>query len=72
MKFLNEVDTVNLEAQKLKAKGVNVIIVLSHCGIDRDKLIAEKCPDVDVIIGGHSHILLYNGDRLIFLNFLVC
>ncbi|XP_001603018.1 apyrase isoform X7 [Nasonia vitripennis] len=61
LKFLNEVETINLEAKKLKAKGVNIIIVLSHCGIDHDKIIAYNCPDVDVIVGGHSHILLYNG-----------
>ncbi|OXU20285.1 hypothetical protein TSAR_016141 [Trichomalopsis sarcophagae] len=61
LKFLNEVETINLEAKKLKAKGVNIIIVLSHCGINHDKIIANNCPDVDVIVGGHSHILLYNG-----------
>ncbi|XP_008212356.1 apyrase isoform X1 [Nasonia vitripennis] len=61
VKFLNEVETINLEARKLKARGVNIILVLSHCGIDRDKIIASNCADVDVIVGGHSHILLYNG-----------
>lgn len=26
-----------------------------------DLIIAEKCPDVDVVIGGHSHTFLYSG-----------
>lgn len=40
--------------------GVNIIIVLSHCGLDRDKIIAYECgDDVDVIVGGHSHSFLY-------------
>lgn len=26
-----------------------------------DKMIAEHCPDVDVVIGGHSHTFLYTG-----------
>jgi 5'-nucleotidase len=59
---LNAVKTINLEAKKLKFKGVNIIIVLSHCGIVYDKIIAANCPDVDVVVGGHSHILLYNGN----------
>ncbi|XP_011501279.1 PREDICTED: apyrase-like [Ceratosolen solmsi marchali] len=61
LKFLNAVETINLEAKKLKFNGINIIIVLSHCGIAYDKIIAANCPDVDVIVGGHSHILLYNG-----------
>jgi 5'-nucleotidase len=40
--------------------GVNIIIVLSHSGFERDKIIAEECGDyVDVIVGGHSHSFLY-------------
>jgi 2',3'-cyclic-nucleotide 2'-phosphodiesterase (5'-nucleotidase family) len=33
----------------------NVLILLSHLGIDRDVDIAEKYPEIDVILGGHSH-----------------
>jgi len=33
----------------------NVFILLSHLGIDRDVDIAEKYPEIDVILGGHSH-----------------
>ncbi|XP_058806758.1 apyrase-like [Phymastichus coffea] len=61
LKFLNEVQTINLESKKLKARGIDIIIVLSHCGIEHDKIIASNCPDVDIVVGGHSHILLYNG-----------
>ncbi|EGI62821.1 5'-nucleotidase [Acromyrmex echinatior] len=61
LKFLNEVETVNDEAKRLKEKGVNIIIVLSHCGLDVDRIMAAKCPLVDVIVGGHSHTFLYSG-----------
>ncbi|KAL7299295.1 hypothetical protein TKK_0007877 [Trichogramma kaykai] len=61
VKFLAEAETINLEAARLKSHGVDIIIVLSHCGIEHDKLIAQNCPLIDVIVGGHSHILLYNG-----------
>ncbi|XP_070168427.1 apyrase [Polyergus mexicanus] len=61
LKFLDEVETVNDEAQRLKEKGVDIIIVLSHCGLDVDRIMAVKCPLIDVIVGGHSHTFLYTG-----------
>lgn len=67
LKFLNEVDTVNDEAQRLKEKGVNIIIVLSHCGLDVDRIMAAKCPLIDVIVGGHSHTFLYTGLKKSFV-----
>ena len=59
--FLDEIQSVNEEATKLKAKGVNIIIVLSHCGLSIDRILAAKCPEIDVIVGGHSHTFLYSG-----------
>ncbi|KAL0123039.1 hypothetical protein PUN28_007578 [Cardiocondyla obscurior] len=61
LKFLDEVETVNDEAARLKEKGVDIIIVLSHCGLDVDRILAAKCPLIDVIVGGHSHTFLYSG-----------
>lgn len=61
LKFLDEVESVNAEAQRLQEKGVDIIIVLSHCGLDVDRVMAADCPLIDVIVGGHSHTLLYTG-----------
>lgn len=36
----------------------DLCIVLSHLGMDKDKIIAEKIDGVHVIIGGHFHILM--------------
>jgi len=51
-----EQDITN-EIQNLKKKdpSLNKFILLSHLGIDADKKIAQEVPDVDIIIGGHSH-----------------
>ena len=54
-------ESVNKEAKYLKDKDVDIIIVLSHCGLSTDKILARKCPYIDVIIGGHSHSFLYTG-----------
>jgi len=35
-----------------------VLIALSHLGLDADMRLADSLPQFDVIVGGHSHILL--------------
>ena len=35
-----------------------MIIILSHCGLDRDIRIAKEVKGIDLIIGGHTHTLL--------------
>ncbi|KAG7209791.1 hypothetical protein KM043_011409 [Ampulex compressa] len=61
LRFLDEVETVNSEAQKLRSQGIDIIVVLSHAGLDIDRIMAARCPLVDVIVGGHSHSFLYSG-----------
>ena len=38
-----------------KLKKYPVKIVLSHMGYEKDSLLALACPEINVIIGGHSH-----------------
>lgn len=62
MRFLNESDSVRTEAAQLRQQGCNIIIVLSHCGLDVDYEIARNAgPDIDVIVGGHTHTFMYTG-----------
>jgi len=37
---------------------VDMILILSHMGLKEDLELAEMVPDIDLIIGGHSHSLL--------------
>ncbi|MCR8659016.1 bifunctional metallophosphatase/5'-nucleotidase [Paenibacillus endoradicis] len=37
---------------------VDIIVLLSHLGIKIDEMIAEKCCNIDVIMGAHTHHLL--------------
>lgn len=62
--FLDPIESVKEEAEKLKEKdNVDIIVVLSHCGLEVDRLIAaEGGENIDVIVGGHSHSLLYTGN----------
>ncbi len=54
--------TITAAVQELKAQGVNKIIALTHVGYPRDLAVIAKIPDVDVVVGGHSHSLLSNTD----------
>lgn len=57
-------ETIRKEAADLKSQGVNIIIVLSHCGLDVDYDIARNAgSDIDVIVGGHSHSFMFTGDN---------
>lgn len=63
--FTNEVDAVRDEADRLtREEGVNIIVVLSHCGLDVDLEMAKKAgPNIDVIVGAHSHSFMWTGDN---------
>ncbi len=43
----------------------DALLILSHRGLNEDKTLAEKFPQFDAIIGGHSHNLL---EKAIFIN----
>lgn len=48
----------------------DMILLLSHLGINEDEQIASRFPEVDVLLGGHTHHLLENGKRI--NNTLLC
>lgn len=67
--FHSSDETLETYIPKMKEAGADVIMVLSHVGFDEDKRLAQKFPEIDVIVGGHSHTELpeghYEGNTLI-------
>ncbi|KAF9408079.1 hypothetical protein HW555_012120, partial [Spodoptera exigua] len=62
VKFTDPKEATKREAEILYRKGVDIIILLSHCGFESDKEIARDVGEhIDIIVGGHSHSLLWNG-----------
>lgn len=59
--FEKTIPAVTKAVAALKRQGVTSIIVVSHAGFDIDQKLAAAVPDIDVIVGGHSHVLLGNG-----------
>ncbi len=60
-RMLNEDSVVADAISKLKSDGADMIMLLTHIGLDKDKEMAMKFyPDLDVIVGGHTHTALQN------------
>ncbi|XP_058124798.1 apyrase-like [Anopheles ziemanni] len=66
VRFYNCSEAVANEARRLTERGVKRIIVLSHCGLDVDRIIAKAADKyIDIIVGAHTHSFLFppNSDR---------
>ncbi|CAG9812004.1 unnamed protein product [Chironomus riparius] len=61
LKFIDEIQAIREESQKLKNQGINIIIALTHCGLSEDTRIADEVGDlVDIVVGGHSHSFIFS------------
>ena len=56
----NVIPAVQNEVNKLKNQGIDILIALTHIGIEEDKKLAKAIPELDIIVGAHSHTLLSN------------
>jgi len=63
------IPTLQKEAQALRSRGADIVILLSHSGVERhgegepwggeEVAFAKAIPEIDVIVGGHSHTALH-------------
>lgn len=67
--FLDPIETAKAIVKKLQELEVKGIILLSHLGKTKDEELAQAVPDIDAIVGGHTHDALgephYIGKTLI-------
>ncbi len=59
VRITNQMETLAPIIEKLD-KETDFIIVLSHSGFENDRIIAQKFPQIDLIIGGHSQTIVEN------------
>lgn len=57
VKFLSEIETAEKLVPQLKNK-CDFLIMLTHIGLENDKLLADAVKGINLIVGGHSHSLL--------------
>lgn len=58
MQIYDPYETAKEIISQLKNAGINKIIAVTHLGIEQDKKLAEMFPDIDLIVGGHTHTIL--------------
>ena len=49
----------------LKERQVDLIVALTHIGLDADRELAKEVNGIDVIVGGHSHLLMRKAEEVI-------
>ncbi|QAY65086.1 bifunctional metallophosphatase/5'-nucleotidase [Paenibacillus protaetiae] len=54
---------VREQVDKLREQ-VDIIAVMSHLGLSQDRRMAETIPGIDLIMGGHTHHLLEEPERI--------
>jgi 5'-nucleotidase len=55
--FLDPVATASRVVRRLRARGVRVVVAITHLSMAEDKRLARAVP-LDVILGGHEHAVL--------------
>ena len=80
--FTDQTETARRKVNQLQNKGAEIIILISHSGLQEEQELASRVEGIDLIIGGHSHdtieqprregdtILVQAGSSLEFLGFL--
>ena len=64
VKFLDPLLQIPIYIKNAKDQGVGAIILLTHIGAKLDQFMAgdPRFRDADLILGGHSHSLFYDGE----------
>ena len=59
LKYNDSYDAIRAEIGKHRDEQIDLTVLMSHYGIEGDRLLAKDMPEdiqIDVILGGHSHI----------------
>lgn len=64
LRFNGAAETVRKFLPEVKKEGADLVMVLSHLGAVEDEKLAEEVKGIDVIVGGHSHTILDNGNKV--------
>jgi 5'-nucleotidase/UDP-sugar diphosphatase len=60
VQFLDQHQTARQMIDELEEQGADVIVALSHSGVEEDRELAREVSGIDIIIGGHCHTALFD------------
>ncbi|MEK6756984.1 MAG: bifunctional UDP-sugar hydrolase/5'-nucleotidase [Bacteroidota bacterium] len=58
IKMLDVDSVLSWHINALKTQKVDLLIALTHAGLQNDSAIASRHPEIDIIVGGHDHVAL--------------
>lgn len=61
---LNSRETAQFYVDQVRAQGADVVVMVSHLGLEDDHRIVEQTTGIDVVLGGHLHIVLNPSQEL--------
>ncbi|MEM5598275.1 metallophosphoesterase [Niallia circulans] len=59
-KLTEPIEELSKQLEKIRGN-VDIIVLLSHLGINDDEMIAANYPEIDVILGAHTHHIFHQG-----------
>ena len=62
-KLTEPIEELRKQLEQLKGQ-TDMIILLSHLGINKDEKIAAEFPEIDVILGAHTHHIFHEGKQI--------
>ena len=69
VEFLDQHGVARWMVDELKGQGADVIVAITHSGVEEDRELARQVSGIDVIVGGHCHTALHEpvlaGDTII-------
>ncbi len=57
--FTDFIEASRQAVDQLRSRGADIIVALTHSGIDEDRELARAVAGIDIIVGGHCHTALY-------------
>ncbi len=59
VEFTDQHEAAREMVDQLQQQGAQMIVAITHSGVDEDRDLAKDVPGINVIVGGHCHTALY-------------
>jgi 5'-nucleotidase / UDP-sugar diphosphatase len=58
VEFGDAIEAAERAVADLRRAGAQVVVAITHSGVEEDRALAAAVPGIDLILGGHDHLLL--------------